>query len=89
MVKCQGTVIKRISDTHVSEGSGGQEPDMDFLCGYLTFYLAILGGYCIQYIRTHFRTIYSTDDNTVQSVLYPVLPRVRGFKKLNYTLNSG
>ena len=87
--KNQGTVIKRISDTHVSEGSGGQEPDMDFLCGYLTFYLAILGGYCIQYIRTHFRTIYSTDDNTVQSVLYPVLPRVRGFKKLNYTLNSG
>ena len=63
---------------------------MDFLCGYLTFYLAILGGYCIQYIRTHiqyirthFRTTYSTDYNTVQSVLYPVLPRVRGFKKLS------
>ena len=68
----QGRVIKKISDTHVSEGSGGQEPDMDFLCGYLTFYLAILGGYCIQYIRTHFRTAYSTDDNTVQSVLNPV-----------------
>ena len=62
---------------------------MDFLCGYLTFYLAILGGYCIQYIRTHFRTTYSTDDNTVQSVLNPVLPRIRGFKKLKYTLNSG
>ena len=62
---------------------------MDFLCGYLTFYLAILGGYYIQYIRTHFRTTYSTDDSTIQSVLYPVLPRIRGSKKLIIPRNRG
>ena len=43
----QGTVIKIIVNTLLSGGSGGQEPDLDFLYGYLIFYLAIYGAYCI------------------------------------------
>ena len=43
----QGMVIKIILYTTLSGGSGGQEPDLDFLYGYLIFYLAIYGAYCI------------------------------------------
>ena len=43
MIILQGTVIKLISDIPLSLGSGGQEPDLDFLYGYLIFIWQYMG----------------------------------------------